>query len=153
MKYSKFYGYFGRFETFEPRRAATDRPYRLSTIDSHWWNRFGIWLTNSTERNCTNCRCGGLYIPLAPPVPRLHCKALPLHCAAPPISEQADFAPYGTQNPPVLWAGRTACSSARTSGLSPSAVFPCDAPVSPREPAYTVKGSLLLHLRQFSDIA
>ena len=55
---------------------------------------------------------------MAPPVMPLHCEASPLHSAAPPTPEQADFAesktpdsaPRETQNPPVLWLTESACS-------------------------------------------
>ena len=66
-------------------------------------------------------RCGGLDIPLAPPVMLLRSKNFfrnSLRSAAPPTPEQADsafskllgFSSGRTQNPPVLWLTESACS-------------------------------------------
>ena len=67
------------------------------------------------------CRCGGLDIPLAPPVMLLHCEA-PLRSASPfrrtTYTRTGGFCPganpefqrMARQNPPVLWLTESACS-------------------------------------------
>ena len=67
------------------------------------------------------CRCGGLDIPLAPPVVPLHCEA-PLRSASPfrsttytrtgefCLHKLLGFSSGRAQNPPVLWLTERACS-------------------------------------------